>query len=35
MENEFTREEWETCIRVLQVLSREPEKSLDTQPPAQ
>jgi NAD(P)-dependent dehydrogenase (short-subunit alcohol dehydrogenase family) len=31
MENEFTREEWETCIKVLQVLSREPEKSLDTQ----
>ena len=31
MENEFTQQEWDVCIKVLQVLSREPEKSLDTQ----
>jgi NAD(P)-dependent dehydrogenase (short-subunit alcohol dehydrogenase family) len=31
MKNEFTQEEWDACIKVLQVLSREPEKSLDTQ----
>jgi NAD(P)-dependent dehydrogenase (short-subunit alcohol dehydrogenase family) len=31
MKNEFTREEWEACIKVLQVLSRDPDKSLDTQ----
>ncbi|OQP61162.1 hypothetical protein A3860_05440 [Niastella vici] len=30
MKNEFTQEEWDACIKVLQVLSREPEKSLDT-----
>ncbi|WP_212004071.1 SDR family NAD(P)-dependent oxidoreductase [Chitinophaga sp. HK235] len=29
MENEFTREEWDTCIRVLQVLSRDPDQSPD------
>jgi NAD(P)-dependent dehydrogenase (short-subunit alcohol dehydrogenase family) len=31
MKNEFTQEEWDACIKVLQVLSRDPEKSLDTQ----
>lgn len=31
MNNEFTQEEWDACIKVLQVLSRDPEKSLDTQ----
>lgn len=30
MKNDFTKEEWETCIKVLQVLSRDPDKSLDT-----
>ena len=30
MKNDFTKEEWETCIKVLQVLSRDPGKSLDT-----
>ena len=30
MENEFTKEEWDACIKVLQVLSRDPDKSLDT-----
>lgn len=30
MEKEFTRQEWDACIKVLQVLSRDPEKSLDT-----
>jgi len=28
MKNEFSQEEWDACIRVLQVLSRDPEKSL-------
>lgn len=30
MKNEFTKEEWDACIKVLQVLSRDPEQSLDT-----
>lgn len=30
MENEFTKEEWDACIKVLKVLSRDPDKSLDT-----
>jgi NAD(P)-dependent dehydrogenase (short-subunit alcohol dehydrogenase family) len=30
MATEFTQQEWDTCIKVLQVLSRDPEKSLDT-----
>ncbi|SDG12538.1 SDR family NAD(P)-dependent oxidoreductase [Chitinophaga filiformis] len=30
MKNDFTKEEWDTCIKVLQVLSRDPDKSLDT-----
>ena len=30
MEKEFTQEEWDACIKVLQVLSRDPDKSLDT-----
>src|ERR1043165_5170822 len=30
MEKEFTQEEWNACIKVLQVLSRDPDKSLDT-----
>ena len=31
MKNEFSQEEWDACIRVLQVLSRDPEKSLDNE----
>lgn len=30
MEKEFTQKEWNTCMKVLQVLSRDPEQSLDT-----
>lgn len=30
MKNEFTQQEWDTCIKVLQGLSRDPDQSLDT-----
>lgn len=30
MPNEFTQAEWDACFKVLQVLSRDPEQSLDT-----
>lgn len=30
MSNEFSQAEWDACIKVLQVLSRDPDKSLDT-----
>lgn len=30
MPNEFSRAEWDACIKVLQVLSKDPDKSLDT-----
>jgi NAD(P)-dependent dehydrogenase (short-subunit alcohol dehydrogenase family) len=30
MPNEFTQAEWDACIKVLQVLSKDPDKSLDT-----
>lgn len=30
-ESSFTPEEWETCLKVLKVLSRSPEQALDTQ----
>lgn len=30
MSNEFTQAEWDACIKVLQVLSRDPDQSLDT-----
>ncbi len=29
MTHEFSQQEWDTCIKVLQVLSRDPEQSLD------
>lgn len=31
MEPAFTQEEWDTCIKVLQALSRNPDLSPDTQ----
>jgi len=30
MDNSFTKQEWDACIKVLKILSRNPEMSLDT-----
>ncbi|NIG55891.1 SDR family NAD(P)-dependent oxidoreductase [Chitinophaga sp. Cy-1792] len=30
MERDFTPQEWDTCIKVLQALSRDPDQSMDT-----